>query len=320
MSRASSSASACCRRSVLPRWRRLGGQATSSLTPRLDLRPCTARQLQRAAVRRDVTWLDARHVPARRGGRARVEWIEGGCGLGHGRRCSSSGGWSARIARVAWHDTADGAAAFVGERCTLNPRRPGAARQLGNDLLLLRLRARAFTRLTSTRASEEEATFSPDGRRVAFVRANNLYVVDVASQRERALTTDGHAQMPQRQARLALPGRDLRPRTVPRATGGARTPRGSRSCSSTSARCRSTRWSTTSRTGRRSRSPTIRRPAIRIRSVKLGDRARRRRRSCSGSTSASTRAAEHLIVNVDWTPDRGSSCTRCRTASRHGSI
>jgi dipeptidyl-peptidase-4 len=35
------------------------------------------------------------------------------------------------------------------------------------------------------------ATFSPDGRSVAFVRDNNLYVTDLATLAERALTTDG---------------------------------------------------------------------------------------------------------------------------------
>ena len=35
------------------------------------------------------------------------------------------------------------------------------------------------------------ATFDPQGRLVAFVRDGNLYVVDVATQTERALTTDG---------------------------------------------------------------------------------------------------------------------------------
>jgi dipeptidyl-peptidase-4 len=51
------------------------------------------------------------------------------------------------------------------------------------------------SRLTSTPGTEEEATFSPDGRRVAFVRSNNLHVVDVASQQERALTSDGGPQL-----------------------------------------------------------------------------------------------------------------------------
>ncbi|RPD46147.1 S9 family peptidase [Hymenobacter sediminis] len=35
------------------------------------------------------------------------------------------------------------------------------------------------------------ATFSPDGKRVAFVRDNNLFVVDLATMQETAVTTDG---------------------------------------------------------------------------------------------------------------------------------
>ncbi|MBI4543710.1 MAG: DPP IV N-terminal domain-containing protein, partial [Gemmatimonadetes bacterium] len=38
---------------------------------------------------------------------------------------------------------------------------------------------------------QQFARFSPDGREVGFVRENNLYVVDVATGAERALTTDG---------------------------------------------------------------------------------------------------------------------------------
>jgi dipeptidyl-peptidase-4 len=46
-------------------------------------------------------------------------------------------------------------------------------------------------RLTSTPGQEELTSFSPNGEFVAFVRDNNLYVVDIATQTERALTTDG---------------------------------------------------------------------------------------------------------------------------------
>jgi len=38
---------------------------------------------------------------------------------------------------------------------------------------------------------QQYATFSPDGGRVAFVRANNLFVVDLATGQETQLTTDG---------------------------------------------------------------------------------------------------------------------------------
>jgi dipeptidyl-peptidase-4 len=62
---------------------------------------------------------------------------------------------------------------------------------LADDLYVYAIDTDTLTRLTSTPAAEEEASFSPDGRMVAFVRANNLFVVDLATQRERQLTTDG---------------------------------------------------------------------------------------------------------------------------------
>ena len=46
-------------------------------------------------------------------------------------------------------------------------------------------------RLTKAPGRKELATFSPDGQFVALVRDGNLYVIDVATQTERALTTDG---------------------------------------------------------------------------------------------------------------------------------
>src|SRR5262249_3506110 len=46
-------------------------------------------------------------------------------------------------------------------------------------------------RLTKSPGAKELVSFSPNGEFVAFVRDNNLFVVDVATQTERALTTDG---------------------------------------------------------------------------------------------------------------------------------
>ncbi|HYK01872.1 MAG TPA: DPP IV N-terminal domain-containing protein [Thermoanaerobaculia bacterium] len=63
---------------------------------------------------------------------------------------------------------------------------------VADDLYLYSIAKNAVTRLTSAPGEEEEATFSPDGTKVAFVRANDLYVVDLAG-RERRLTTDGSA-------------------------------------------------------------------------------------------------------------------------------
>jgi dipeptidyl-peptidase-4 len=61
----------------------------------------------------------------------------------------------------------------------------------GGDLYALQFSPPKLLRLTSTAQEEKCASFSPDGNSVAFVRANNLYVVDVRSGSERQITADG---------------------------------------------------------------------------------------------------------------------------------
>src|SRR6266849_7511721 len=73
-----------------------------------------------------------------------------------------------------------------------SPNKRSVVLTIGDDLYLYTFDSDSFTRLTSTPGVEQEASFSPDGKLVAFVRNNNLYVVDLASQRERQLTTDGN--------------------------------------------------------------------------------------------------------------------------------
>ncbi len=54
------------------------------------------------------------------------------------------------------------------------------------------LKARSMKPLSDTTKSKQRlATFSPDGSRAAFVRDNNLYVVDLSSMNETAVTRDG---------------------------------------------------------------------------------------------------------------------------------
>jgi dipeptidyl aminopeptidase/acylaminoacyl peptidase len=75
----------------------------------------------------------------------------------------------------------------------MNPQASGALFEYDNDLYYATFNGATAVRLTKTPGREELASFSPDGRFVAFVRDNNLYVVDIATQTERALTTDGSA-------------------------------------------------------------------------------------------------------------------------------
>ena len=62
---------------------------------------------------------------------------------------------------------------------------------LHGDIFVLDLHAANFVRLTSTAAEEKCVRFSPNGRQVSFVRANNLYVFDLVGRTEQQLTKDG---------------------------------------------------------------------------------------------------------------------------------
>lgn len=59
------------------------------------------------------------------------------------------------------------------------------------DLWIWDAATKALRRLTKDAAEEELATFSPDGTRVAFVRENDLFAVEVATGKETRLTRSG---------------------------------------------------------------------------------------------------------------------------------
>jgi dipeptidyl-peptidase-4 len=65
----------------------------------------------------------------------------------------------------------------------------------GSDLFYYHFADGRAMRLTKTPESEEHASFSPDGKHVAFVREHNLFVVDIETAEERALTTDGNEKL-----------------------------------------------------------------------------------------------------------------------------
>lgn len=64
-----------------------------------------------------------------------------------------------------------------------------------DDLYHATLDGAKAVRLTKSPGEKELATFSPDGKFVAYVQGHNLHVVDVHSQTNRALTSDGAARI-----------------------------------------------------------------------------------------------------------------------------
>ncbi len=89
----------------------------------------------------------------------------------------------------------DAAEASRSASLEFNPSHTGALVTLGSDLFFHDFVLRRAVRLTAQAGEEEEPTFSPNGQLVAYVRGHNLYAVDVATQRERALTNDGSAEI-----------------------------------------------------------------------------------------------------------------------------
>jgi dipeptidyl-peptidase 4 len=78
----------------------------------------------------------------------------------------------------------------------MNAARSAVIVSLGRDLYYYPFDGDRAFRLTFDPDDEEEFSFSPDGRQAAFIRGNNLYVINLDQQRrEKQLTTDGTDQI-----------------------------------------------------------------------------------------------------------------------------
>jgi dipeptidyl-peptidase-4 len=66
---------------------------------------------------------------------------------------------------------------------------------LHGDIFLLDLAVSTFFRVTNTPLDEKDVEFSPDGRYLAFVRSNDLYLFDISAKKESRLTSDGSGKL-----------------------------------------------------------------------------------------------------------------------------
>lgn len=78
----------------------------------------------------------------------------------------------------------------LGSGLIWNPAMDAFLVNLQEDLYWVSLQG-TVKRLTQAPGAEEEATFSPDGKKVAFLRGNDLYAVDLDNGKELRLTTGG---------------------------------------------------------------------------------------------------------------------------------
>ena len=77
----------------------------------------------------------------------------------------------------------------------MNPEETAVLINQSNDLFLYEFGSDRAIRLTNNPEDEVGEGFSPDGKMISFIRGNNLFVEDIATQRERALTRDGNAKV-----------------------------------------------------------------------------------------------------------------------------
>lgn len=96
------------------------------------------------------------------------------------------------------YEEADGSSRKISLRSyQWRPAGSGASAQPGivivdrGDIWLFTPSNQKLLRLTSTPETEEEVEISPDGQQLAFVRDNDLYVINLSSGREKRLTRDG---------------------------------------------------------------------------------------------------------------------------------
>jgi len=78
---------------------------------------------------------------------------------------------------------------------SFNARHSSALLKTADDLSVINCADGTVARITTSPGEKDEATLSPDGRTAAFVRDHNLFVVDVATKKETAVTQDGSAKV-----------------------------------------------------------------------------------------------------------------------------
>ena len=142
-----------------------------------------------------ITWLDPATYLTRRRGANGVEWLTVNAASGNTSSLFDAAAMEAAVASLPGVSRDEASQIARSEDLTFNPTRTGALATIGDDLYFYDFASKKAARLTRERGEEEIATFSPDGRMVAFVRGNNLHVVDVTSQREQAITTDGNHEL-----------------------------------------------------------------------------------------------------------------------------
>jgi dipeptidyl-peptidase-4 len=139
----------------------------------------------------DIAWIDGTHYAWGRSTRGGVDWMRIDAATGSETPLFDAARMAAALAGLPGVGDEEARRSSRARGLTFNAAYTKALLRIADDLYVYSFEDGRAIRLTHAPGAEEHASFSPDSRLVAFVRANNLYVADVARGRETALTSDG---------------------------------------------------------------------------------------------------------------------------------
>jgi dipeptidyl-peptidase-4 len=157
--------------------------------------PATRLDFGSKAVRpQDIQWLDDHHYLWPRGaaGERRGSLMKVDAASGDEAPLFDANAFERALTSVPGVTADEAARLSAARKYILGPSGDRLIVTVGDDLYLWRLGADRAVRLTSTPGTEEDPTFSPDGRLLAYTHDHDLFVSELDG-RERALTTDGSA-------------------------------------------------------------------------------------------------------------------------------
>jgi dipeptidyl-peptidase-4 len=143
----------------------------------------------------DIRWIDGSHYALDGRGAAGGEWSRVDASTGAEAPLFDPARFEAALARLPGVTPDEARRASRSRSLIFNRTYTAAITRVTDDLFLYAWDDGRAVRLTNTSGPEEHASFSPDGKLIAFVRANNLYVSDTRSGRETQLTSDGSTKI-----------------------------------------------------------------------------------------------------------------------------
>src|SRR5439155_21099624 len=141
-----------------------------------------------------LKWIDASHYVWRRGA-GEADWMKVDATTGSSQPLFDAAKMEAALAKLPGVSPNEARRLVHSRDLVFNDKYSAALVTIAADIYLYSPDRNNAVRLTYTPGEEEAPSFSPDGSVVGFVRENNLYIVEVATGRETAVTADGTAKI-----------------------------------------------------------------------------------------------------------------------------